>query len=46
VRAAGINPSDGKAMLGAMPSAVFPRTPHHPRCKTYFNHNLTNVYQF
>ena len=27
VRAAGINPSDGKAMLGAMPSAVFPRTP-------------------
>ena len=27
VRAAGINPSDGKAMLGVMPSAVFPRTP-------------------
>ncbi|HEY5000033.1 MAG TPA: zinc-binding alcohol dehydrogenase family protein [Usitatibacter sp.] len=27
VRAAGINPSDAKAMLGLMPSAVFPRTP-------------------
>jgi len=27
VRAAGINPSDAKAMLGIMPSAVFPRTP-------------------
>jgi NADPH:quinone reductase len=27
VRAAGINPSDAKAMLGMMPSAVFPRTP-------------------
>ncbi len=27
IRAAGINPSDGKAMLGIMPSAVFPRTP-------------------
>ena len=25
--AAGINPSDAKAMLGLMPSAVFPRTP-------------------
>lgn len=27
VRAAGINPSDAKAMLGVMPTAVFPRTP-------------------
>jgi NADPH:quinone reductase-like Zn-dependent oxidoreductase len=27
VRAAGVNPSDAKAMLGIMPSAVFPRTP-------------------
>ena len=27
VHAAGINPSDAKAMLGVMPSAVFPRTP-------------------
>jgi NADPH2:quinone reductase len=27
IRAAGINPSDAKAMLGIMPSAVFPRTP-------------------
>jgi NADPH:quinone reductase-like Zn-dependent oxidoreductase len=27
VHAAGINPSDAKAMLGLMPSAVFPRTP-------------------
>ena len=27
VHAAGINPSDAKAMLGIMPSAVFPRTP-------------------
>jgi NADPH:quinone reductase len=27
VRAAGINPSDAKAMLGIMPSAIFPRTP-------------------
>ena len=27
VRAAGINPSDAKAMLGLMPTAVFPRTP-------------------
>ena len=27
IRAAGINPSDAKAMLGLMPSAVFPRTP-------------------
>lgn len=27
VRAAGINPSDAKAMLGLMPSAVWPRTP-------------------
>lgn len=27
VRAAGINPSDAKAMLGLMPSAIFPRTP-------------------
>jgi NADPH:quinone reductase len=27
VRAAGINPSDAKALLGIMPSAVFPRTP-------------------
>jgi NADPH2:quinone reductase len=27
VRAAGINPSDAKAMLGIMPTAVFPRTP-------------------
>ena len=27
VNAAGINPSDAKAMLGLMPSAVFPRTP-------------------
>ena len=27
IRAAGINPSDAKAMLGVMPSAVFPRTP-------------------
>lgn len=27
VRAAGINPSDAKAILGLMPSAVWPRTP-------------------
>ena len=27
IHAAGINPSDAKAMLGLMPSAVFPRTP-------------------
>ena len=27
IHAAGINPSDAKAMLGIMPSAVFPRTP-------------------
>ena len=27
IRAAGVNPSDVKAMLGAMPQAVFPRTP-------------------
>src|SRR5258705_4244710 len=27
VRAAGINPSDAKAMLGMMPHAVWPRTP-------------------
>jgi NADPH2:quinone reductase len=27
VRAAGVNPSDVKAMLGMMPHAVFPRTP-------------------
>ena len=27
IRAAGINPSDATAMLGIMPSAVFPRTP-------------------
>ena len=27
VRAAGVNPSDVKAMLGFMPNAVFPRTP-------------------
>src|SRR5258706_1809359 len=27
IGAAGINPSDAKAMLGLMPSAVFPRTP-------------------
>lgn len=27
VRAAGVNPSDVKAMLGAMPQAVWPRTP-------------------
>jgi NADPH2:quinone reductase len=27
VHAAGINPSDAKAMMGLMPSAVFPRTP-------------------
>ena len=27
IRAAGINPSDAKAMLGIMPTAVFPRTP-------------------
>ncbi|MGZ5032273.1 MAG: quinone oxidoreductase family protein [Usitatibacter sp.] len=27
IHAAGINPSDPKAMLGLMPSAVFPRTP-------------------
>ena len=27
VRAAAVNPSDAKAMLGAMPQAVFPRTP-------------------
>ena len=27
VHAAGINPSDAKALLGLMPSAVFPRTP-------------------
>jgi NADPH2:quinone reductase len=27
VHAAGINPSDAKALLGVMPSAVFPRTP-------------------
>jgi NADPH:quinone reductase-like Zn-dependent oxidoreductase len=27
VRAAGVNPSDCKAALGAMPKAVFPRTP-------------------
>ena len=27
IHAAGVNPSDAKAMLGLMPSAVFPRTP-------------------
>lgn len=27
IRAAGINPSDAKAMMGLMPSAVWPRTP-------------------
>lgn len=27
IRAAGVNPSDVKAMLGAMPQAVWPRTP-------------------
>jgi len=27
IHAAGINPSDAKALLGIMPSAVFPRTP-------------------
>jgi NADPH:quinone reductase-like Zn-dependent oxidoreductase len=27
IRAAGINPSDAKALLGIMPSAVWPRTP-------------------
>ena len=27
VRASGVNPSDGKAVLGAMPHAVWPRTP-------------------
>jgi NADPH2:quinone reductase len=27
IRAAGVNPSDGKAMLGVMPQAVWPRTP-------------------
>jgi NADPH:quinone reductase len=27
VHAAGVNPSDGKAILGAMPHAVWPRTP-------------------
>ena len=27
IRAAGINPSDGKALLGIMPTAVWPRTP-------------------
>src|ERR1700744_4855239 len=27
VHASGVNPSDGKAILGAMPHAVWPRTP-------------------